>query len=71
MGGANVSGNWIVNGISAPAFCQTDEFGTCSILLSKIDIGIKSVDFEVTDIFLDGYLYDPGNNIVTGLPISQ
>jgi len=65
--GAKVSGRWTVDGTEIAAYCETmadnpntlaDETGTCSVSLSRLDNGILSVGFDVTDIFVDGWLYE-------------
>jgi hypothetical protein len=61
---AAVSGRWLVNGNELAAYCETDLTGMCSITLSKIDRGIEYVEFVVTDVFVEGHLFDSANSVI-------
>ena len=67
---AQVSGRWTVDGVESAGYCETDDTGACTVSLSKLDLGISSVSFEVTDVFLDGSTYDAANSVAF-IEISQ
>jgi hypothetical protein len=69
---AAVSGIWTVGDVEQLAYCETDETGTCEITVSKIDISITSVDFNVTNVFVQESIYDPdAEGSVTQITIQQ
>jgi VCBS repeat-containing protein len=61
---AMVSGFWTMDGVEKPAFCETDETGSCEVTLNKIDASIQSVSLDITDVFVDGSIYDPNASVV-------
>jgi hypothetical protein len=67
---AQVSGIWTVDGDEEPGFCVTDESGTCKVTLSKIDSVILNVSFRVTDVFVEGSIYDADGS-VTDIDVAQ
>jgi hypothetical protein len=67
---AKVSGRWIVEGAEIAAYCETDETGTCTVTLNKLDSSIASVGFNVTDVFVDVSAYDAESS-VKSIEISQ
>ena len=60
---AKVSGIWIMDGVEKPAFCETDETGTCEVALNKIDADIGSVELNITDVFVEGSIYDSDESV--------
>ncbi len=67
---AQVSGIWTMNGSETPTSCVTDETGICNVTLNKIDTGISSVSLRITDVFVDGSIYD-ANGSFTEIIVSQ
>lgn len=59
---ARVRRIWSVNGVEDPGFCVTDESGSCEVILSKLPSNINGVSFDVTDIFVEGPIYDVGGS---------
>jgi VCBS repeat-containing protein len=55
---AQVSGIWTVDGVEALGFCVTDESSTCEVSLNKLDASIEFVSFDITDVFVEGSIYD-------------
>jgi hypothetical protein len=52
-----------VGGVEALGFCVTDESGTCEVSLNKLDASIEFVSFDITDVFVEGSIYDAEESI--------
>jgi serine protease len=66
LGGAVVSGTWSTGGSVS---CTTDALGVCSVTSSNLGNSTSSVTYNVTNVVLSGYTYEPGG--VTSVAISK
>jgi hypothetical protein len=64
VNGAVVRGSWSRNGLASDE-CTTGEGGgngTCIFLFPSLKKSVRSVDFTVTSVTKDGFLYQSGQN---------
>ena len=54
-------GNWS-NGASGSDSCKTKENGQCLVKRKNLPAEVISVTFSVTNLTLEGYVYDPAAN---------
>lgn len=68
VAGATVEGAWGTGGNSS---CSTDNAGQCTVSTARLKTSVTSINFRVTGLALNGYIYDPDANVITAVDVSS
>jgi PKD repeat protein len=70
VAGATVTGSWSA-GSSGSGSCTTGALGTCKITKTRINLGVSSVTFTVTNVTHPTLAYNPLLNVETSIVVTR